>query len=356
MAEQQKTEQPTQHRLQKARREGQFASSKDLVSTVQFAAGILLLMQMGQWLLKALAETMQHLLSEAFRPAELTILEVRQIFWQILASPLLLLLGGGAILVGLTLFVQMASTGFGFAGKNLFPRFDRLQISGKLSRLPAENAFSTARALILLPVFGFLLYKEIGGRLNEITTLSVMALDAGVSAIFQMIRTLLVWMTGVLVALAAIDFVRQRRKHRQQLRMTKQEIRDEMKEMEGNPQMKARIRQIQRERARRQMMKAVRRASVVVVNPTHYAVALYYELNTRTVPTVVAKGQNYLAQKIREKALEHNIPIIENVALAQALYKSTEIGQEIPPHLYRAVAEVLAYIYRTLNRDVPGPR
>lgn len=356
MAEQQKSEQPTQHRLQKARREGQFASSKELVSTVQFAAGILLLVQMGHLMTKALGETMQLLLWESFRPAELTVLGLRQILWQVLASPLLLLLGGGLALVALTLFVQMASTGFGIAGKNLFPRFDRLQISGKISRLPAENAFSTIRAVVLLPVFGFLLYREISGRIEEISTLSVMDLGHGVSEILLMIRALLTRMTEVLIVLAAIDFVRQRRKHRQQLKMTKQEIRDEAKEIEGNPQMKARIRQIQRERARRQMLKAVKRASVVVVNPTHYAVALYYELNTRTVPSVVAKGQNYLAAKIRDQALEHNIPIIENVALAQALYKSTEIGQEIPPHLYRAVAEVLAYIYRTLNRDGRGPR
>jgi flagellar biosynthetic protein FlhB len=222
--------------------------------------------------------------------------------------------------------------------------------------MPAENIFSTIRAVILLPLFGFLLYREINGRLDEIATLSVTNLARGISETWLMIRSLLTRMTGVLAVLAAIDFLRQRRKHRQQLRMTKHEIRDEMKEIEGNPQMKGRIRQIQRERARRQMMKAVRRASVVIVNPTHYAVALYYELNTRTVPTVVAKGQNYLAQKIKEKALEHNIPTIENVALAQALYKSTEIGQEIPPHLYRAVAEVLAYIYRTLNRDIQRPR
>jgi flagellar biosynthetic protein FlhB len=265
-------------------------------------------------------------------------------------------LGGGFVLVTLTLVVQLASTGFGFSGKNLFPRFDRFQLLGKLSRLPAENAFSTVKAIIILPVFGFLLYQEISGRIEEIANFSVMDLAHGIPAILTMIRALLIRMTEVLVVLAVVDFVRQRRKHRRQLRMSKQEIRDEMKEIEGNPQMKARIRQIQRERARRHMMKAVKKASVVVVNPTHYAVALYYELNTRTVPTVLAKGQNYLAQKIKDEALAHNIPIIENVVLAQALYKSTEIGQEIPPHLYRAVAEVLAYIYRTLNRDAPGPK
>jgi flagellar biosynthetic protein FlhB len=132
--------------------------------------------------------------------------------------------------------------------------------------------------------------------------------------------------------------------------MTKQEVRDEVKETEGNPQMKVRIRRLQRDAARRSMMKAVPKATAIVVNPTHYAVALRYEMDSRSVPAVVAKGKNFLAQLIRERATAYDIPIIENKPLAQALYHSVDVGQEIPPNLYRAVAEVLAHIYRTLNR------
>jgi len=135
--------------------------------------------------------------------------------------------------------------------------------------------------------------------------------------------------------------------------MTKQEVREEAKETEGNPQTRARIRRLQRELLRRQMMRQVPKATAVVVNPTHYAVALRYQTEVMPAPRVVAKGKNYLAQRIRQLAIHHQVPVIENPPLAQALYESTEVGQEIPPHLYRAVAEVLAYIYRLMGGRLP---
>jgi flagellar biosynthetic protein FlhB len=136
--------------------------------------------------------------------------------------------------------------------------------------------------------------------------------------------------------------------------MSKQDIKEEMKDLEGNPQMKARIRRLMRERLRRQMMKEVPKATAVVVNPTHFAVAIRYQVESMAAPVVVAKGKNYLALRIRQKAVEHQVPIIENPPLAQALYRSVEVGQEIPPHLYRAVAEILAYIYKLMNGRLPS--
>jgi flagellar biosynthetic protein FlhB len=143
------------------------------------------------------------------------------------------------------------------------------------------------------------------------------------------------------------------RRHKSGQRMSKQEIRDELKEVEGNPQMKARIRRLQRDRARRQMMKEVPKATAVIVNPTHFAVAIRYQLDSMAAPMVVAKGKNYLALRIRQKAVEHQVPIIENPPVAQALYKSVDVGQEIPAHLYRAVAEILAYIFKLMNGRLP---
>jgi flagellar biosynthetic protein FlhB len=127
-----------------------------------------------------------------------------------------------------------------------------------------------------------------------------------------------------------------------------------MKDIEGNPQMKARIRRLQRERVRRQMMRDVPKATAVVVNPTHFAVAIRYQMESMAAPVVVAKGKNYLALRIRQKAVEHQVPVVENPPLAQALYKSVDVGQEIPPHLYRAVAEILAYIFKLMNGKLPG--
>jgi flagellar biosynthetic protein FlhB len=346
----QKSEQPTQHRLVKARREGQFPVSKDLISTVQLALGLALLLEGGQSLGRALGEMMTALLKQAFSPAELTVHELTRLFGIILQQPMVLLAEAGAVLFGATLFAQLASTGFGLAGKQLVPKMSRLEIGGRLARMPADNMTSTLRAALLLPVIAYLLYQEIRSRLVSLSNLSVTNLGAALAQAREMIGQLLWRITFVLIVLGAVDYVRRRRQHRQRLRMTKHEVRQEAKEMEGNPQMKLRIRRLQRDAARRNMLKALPQATGIIVNPTHYAVALHYELNSRTVPTVVAKGKNYLARLIREKAVGYGIPVIENQALAQALYKSVDVGQEIPPHLYRAVAEVLAYIYRTLNR------
>jgi flagellar biosynthetic protein FlhB len=159
---------------------------------------------------------------------------------------------------------------------------------------------------------------------------------------------------GAFLVFGTVDLFRQMRRYRHDLQMSKQDIREEMKDVEGNPQMKARIRRLQRERARRRMMKDVATATAVVVNPTHFAVALRYHTETMSAPLVVAKGKNYLALRIRQRAVENQVPIIENPPLAQALYRSVEVGQEIPPHLYRAVAEIMAYIFKLMNGRLPG--
>jgi flagellar biosynthetic protein FlhB len=154
----------------------------------------------------------------------------------------------------------------------------------------------------------------------------------------------------VLVLFGAIDLFRQKRKLDKQLRMTKQEVRDEMKENEGNPQIKSQIRRLRRQLLRGRMMSEVPKATVVLVNPTHYSVAIRYDPATMASPVVVAKGKNYLAKLIREKAVRHQVPIVENQPLARALYSSANVGQQIPIEFYRAVAEILAYLYRMMNR------
>jgi flagellar biosynthetic protein FlhB len=152
------------------------------------------------------------------------------------------------------------------------------------------------------------------------------------------------------VVFGAVDLLRQKRRYEKDLRMSKQDIRDEMKEVEGSPLMKQRIRRLRRDMARRRMMHEVPKATAVIVNPTHYAVALKYTMHSPGAPLVVAKGKNYLAQRIRQKAVENQVPLIENPPLAQALYKAVDVGQEIPAQFYRAVAEVLAYIFKLMNR------
>ena len=155
----------------------------------------------------------------------------------------------------------------------------------------------------------------------------------------------------VLVMLGLLLLVRERARYSKRLRMSKQEIRDEARESDGSPQTKARVKRLQRDMRRKNMMKNVATATAIIVNPTHYAVAIKYEQGSMAAPTVVAKGKNFLAARIRKRALENLIPIIENPPLAQTLYKSVEVGQEIPAHLYRAVAEILAYIFKLMARN-----
>jgi flagellar biosynthesis protein FlhB len=161
----------------------------------------------------------------------------------------------------------------------------------------------------------------------------------------------LLWRAVLLfVVFGAFDLFRQIRRYNQEMKMTKQELRDEHKESEGSPEAKMRIRRIQREMRRKRMVHEVATATAVIVNPTHFAVALKYIPGEMAAPIVVAKGKNYLALRIRQRAIEAQVPLVENPPLAQALYKVAEVGKEIPPHLYRAVAEILAYIYRLMQR------
>jgi flagellar biosynthesis protein FlhB len=164
----------------------------------------------------------------------------------------------------------------------------------------------------------------------------------------------MLWRAGaVFLLFGGVDMFRQYRRHMKTLRMTKAEVKEEHKRNEGDPQMKGRIRRLRRDLLRRQMMRDVPKATVVLMNPTHFAVAIRYDMQDVPCPILVAKGRNWLALRIRQIAREHDVPVIENPPLARALYDACEVGQAIPPDFYKAVAEVLAYIYRILGQKLP---
>jgi flagellar biosynthetic protein FlhB len=181
---------------------------------------------------------------------------------------------------------------------------------------------------------------------GSLMLLPLSSLEVGLGTVRSLCVEVLWKAAAFFVLFGVIDLFRQKRRFAKQMKMSKQELRDEVKETEGNPQIKMRIRRLQRDVRRRRMMEDVKTATALIVNPTHYAVAIRYHHETMPAPVVVAKGKNYLAQRIRARALDHQIPLIENPPLAQALYKSVDVGQQIPAHLYRAVAEILAYIYK----------
>jgi len=289
-----------------------------------------------------------HLVRRAFAPS-LQIADIVHITGDLLFGTFFPLTIAGGALVAVTFAAQMAVTRFGISAKKLAPDFKRLSPLDRLRELPRQNFPALIQAAIMLPFFGTAVYLICRARFAEYFVLPLEGVETGAAQVGTSLAALLWRGAGVFMLFGMIDLVRQRRRYSRDMRMSRHDIREEFKETEGNPQMKMRIRRLLRDRIRRNMMKQVPTATAVIVNPTHYAVAIRYEMDWTSAPTVVAKGKNYLALRIRQRAVENQVPLIENPPLAQALYKSAEVGQEIPAHLYRAVAEILAYIYRLMH-------
>ena len=252
-------------------------------------------------------------------------------------------------LSGAALAGQLVSTRLGLSPTKLAPDVKRLNPLEKIRSLPGQNFAAFLQALVFLPLLIGAVWAVAGQNMQTYAGFARTGLWPALHTLADSLKSFL-WKAALLFALiGCLDFVRVYRRHNKSLRMTKQEVRDELKETEGNPQIKGRVRRIQRDLARRNMMKEIPKATAVIVNPTHYSVAIRYEMESMAAPLVLAKGKNYLALRIRQIALDHQIPIVENQPLAQALYKSADVGQEIPPQLYRAVAEVLAYIFKIMR-------
>ena len=347
------TEPPTQRRLEKARREGQYLSAREFVSALQFLVFLALLGTGGAAWFAGFRQTTRRVLAEAF-DGELTARALSRLGWQLFWGHLLPLALGGLAVVAATLAFRLGTTRFGLSLKKLAPDLKRLDPLAKLRELPRQNLPSLAQAALLLPLFLGAVYVVVRDRLDRFLVLPLGSVESGARFLGASLMELFWKAAAVFVAFGAVDLWRQARRYRRDLRMSRQEIREEVKDLEGNPHMRARIRRLQRDRLRRRMMKEVPKATAVVVNPTHFAVALRYQLEVMAAPLVVAKGKNYLALRIRQTAVENQVPIIENPPLAQALYQSVEVGQEIPPHLYRAVAEILAYIFKLMHGRLPG--
>jgi len=345
-----RTERPTARRLQKAREKGQVPRSKEVPNAVVLLGGFVFLSYAGLKIVEGLKQQLRGYLSLNL-PADLSPAYVQvmasDISWQLLsitgpALAVALLLGIGANLIqgGLTL-----------SWHQLAFRYEKLNPKQGLGRVFSKQGIvELAKGILLLLIILIFSYQVIGESLPLYPRL-----------VFAEAGQLLYWTAAVtyriclrvgavLLVVAAADFVFQRYRHMQQLKMTKQEVRDEYKELEGDPLTRARIRRIQREMSRKRMMAAVPDADVVITNPTHYAVALAYQMEAMDAPKVVAKGVGFLALRIKELAQEHDIPLVENPQLARALYKSADVGAFIPVHLYQAVAEILAYIYKIRNR------
>jgi flagellar biosynthetic protein FlhB len=345
-----KTEKATPRRLQKAREKGQFLSSKDFTGGIQFLVFVMFLGTFARtWIAEANSAT-ALLLRQAFK-RDLNTAESLQLGAEALGRLLVPLGQVAVIMLAVTLAAQFFTTKGGLSMAKLTPSLDRLNPISRLKELPRRNIPATIQAVLMLAVFGGAIYVVIEKNLDHFLGLPLAPLPLSLSLIGDSLSDLFWKAASVFVLFGMIDLARQTRRYQKDMRMSKHEIREEYRESEGDPQVRARIRRLRRDMLRNQMMKEVPTATAVIVNPTHYAVALRYDHGSTAVPMVIAKGRNHLALRIRQIAIANGVPLVENPPLAQALYKSVKTGQEIPPHLYRAVAEVLAYIYRLMNKQ-----
>ncbi|MCL4784570.1 MAG: flagellar type III secretion system protein FlhB [Bryobacterales bacterium] len=346
----QKTEKPTQRRIDKAREEGQFAVSREFLGSLQFVAFLALIVTQTPAAVHALVDVLRYFVAEAFSDR----LSVEQL--HNIAIYLAMRFGGSmaAAVLGivlLTLLLQLLQTRFGLSAKRLHLDPKRLDPFRKAQQMFSQNGPEFLKALFLLPLFCWIVNRIAWEEISVYLMLPLTSLRHGIEITGASIESLLWRASGLFLVLGVIDFARTQMKYRRDLRMSRQEIRDEMKEVEGHPLIRARVRRLQREMLRKNMLREVPAATAVIVNPTHYAVAIRYDHGTMAAPRVVASGLDFLALRIREIAERNGVAVVENKPLAQALFRAAKVGQEIPPELYRAVAEVLAYV---LQRQRPG--
>ena len=348
-----KTEEPSERKIEKAKEEGDIAISQDAKSFIMLI-GMLFVV----WLVLPLMFRWFYVFSVKFienpdaiptdsRHIQLLFLNTVLALLKILGIPF-------AIFMILGIFASIAQTGFIYAPKKLEPDWNKLNIFAALPKfINMKKIVESLKGIIKITVIAFIAILVIKPYLEKVNLMPTMETMAILRFIHKVVVLLIFTVVIAVLVIAIADYAYQKYSHLKKLRMTKQEVKEEYKQMEGDPLVKSRIRQIRMERARHRMMDAVPRADVVIVNPTHYAVALEYKMETMDAPVVVAKGLDNLALRIRELAEENDVPIVENPPLARALFASVELDQSIPPEHFKAVAEVIGYVMQ-LKNQTPG--
>jgi len=347
-SQQERTEKATAKRRDDFRKKGQVAQSKELGSAALMSSFLLLWFFYGQFLWDRLALLVAELwqASATFEITPPAIVHLTAYILQkvgLLLAPILLLV----LVVGfLSTFLQI---GWLFTTRPLVPDFAKLDpIKGAAKFFSKRSLVEVVKSLAKMLLVGFVAYKTFSNEFEDALHLVDMEVAATLYYVCRVVVLVLLKSCAVLIVLGLLDFGFVRWEMEQKMRMTKQELREEFRDTEGDPHLKARIRSIQQQMARKRMMAEVPKADVVITNPTHIAVALIYKRGEMDAPRVVAKGADHLAQRIREIARENKIPIVENPPVARALHK-VDLGTAVPEELFRAVAEILAYIYR-LNK------
>ncbi|MBK5299910.1 MULTISPECIES: flagellar biosynthesis protein FlhB [Gammaproteobacteria] len=343
---QDKTEDPTEKRKKDSREKGEIARSKELNTLAVMLAGAGALLIFGG----ALAQDMMELMRMNFTLSREVILDQRNMGTFLLHSGEIALLAIQPVMITLLLAALIGPISLGgwlFAAGSMAPKFSRMNPGAGLKRMFSAKALvELLKALAKFFIVLFVALAVLSSDIDDLMRIAHEPLDMAIIHSLQVVGWSTLWMACGLIIIAVVDVPVQLWESHKKLQMTKQEVRDEHKDQEGRPEVKQRIRQLQREMSQRRMMAAIPEADVVITNPTHYAVALKYDPDKGNAPVLLAKGSDFLALKIREIAVANNVMLLESPALARSIYYSTELEQEIPGGLYLAVAQVLAYVYQ----------
>lgn len=351
---QEKTEKATPRRRKRARERGQVFSSKELNSALILLTSIVILKLTGKNLIKNIIDFINHILTnhinneDIFSQNGITMFSQEiLIFAGKVLAPMLLSISG------ICLLFNYMQVGFVFSLEPISPKLERINPLEGFKRIFSRRSFmELVKSITKIIIVGYVAYASINNHKNLFSLMLDMELFDSVRLTLSIAFEVGIKASITLLIMSIFDYFFQWYEYETGLMMSKQDIKEEYKEVEGNPQIKSRVRQIQRQMARGRMMADAKKADVVITNPTHYAIALAYDVDLHSAPMVLAKGADKLAKKIKEIAVEEDVPIVENKALAQTLYKTVEVGDIIPESLYNAVAEILAFVYSLKERRV----
>lgn len=343
-----KTEEPTAKKRQDAAKKGQVGKSQELSTAFVLLIGFFVIKALWEQIYANIAGYTIYIFGHLNQNVDVE--NVIQLFIGMgvilvkTAMPIML----AVMVVGLA--VNFFQVGLNVSAEKIQPKFDNLNPINGVGRMFSKRSLvELVKSVLKIVVIGFFIYNYLKDEIFTMPQFIFYDLGTSLTKMSEIIFTLAFQVIGVIFVLAVLDFGYQKWQTTQDLKMTKQEVKDEFKQTEGDPQIKGKIRQKQRQMAMSRMMQEVPKADVIVTNPTHFAVALKYEKGM-TAPVVVAKGADFVAQKIKSVGRENDVPLVENRPLARALYASTEVGDSVPRELYQSVAEVLAYVYRLKHR------
>jgi len=344
---QEKSEQPTSKKLDDARDKGQVAKSTEINSLAVFGSGLIMLYLTKGFIADKFSDFTIEILGslekfELNRAILQTYMFKWVFFFLVLLSPVLI----GIVVVSLV--ANIAQVGLKFKGKAFKPKFERFNPIAGIKRIffSASSAVEVAKSVAKLFIISLFTYFILSKLVEDTTSLIGLSVEEIVKFMLDSAFALIWKIALFFVAIAAVDFTFQKFKFKKEMMMSKQEVKEEYKQSEGDPHIKSRIRRQMMSMARKRMMKDIPTADVVVTNPTHFAIAIKYDMGKDSAPKVVAKGMDELAQRIKKIAVENNVPLYEDKELARALFKTVEVGEQIPAKLFKAVAQILAYIFQ----------